>query len=327
METNPSWGGIFQSLFAVHQFLREKKCLDAVVCGIDEYSLGVALFAGKYTGVPVFCVTEDPPFTSRYSLPIIWSRKLERWFRQYITRTFLHLCAGIICFIEKDILNELNLENVAIYQFMNGASSQAFEWMKNNPGKKKDNSECVIGYVGTINKDQGIQDLLEIFAEAYRKSHNLRLQLIGPVDGDYSESHRAQINDLGLDWNIKTTGWLPYENMLEKLQECDICVYCSRPNEWSRFAQPLKVCEYLALRKPTVAWDYPGIRRMLDHGRFGILVPSGNKSAFADALIALTSPLARKPIESEIDIAVQGRWASDYWYGQVLNVLASARKG
>jgi glycosyltransferase involved in cell wall biosynthesis len=81
---------------------------------------------------------------------------------------------------------------------------------------------------------------------------------------------------LGLDSGVETTGWLPYERMLDKLQECDICVYCNPPTEWSKAAQPLKVCEYLALRKPTIAWDYPGTRRLLRNGRLGVLIPPGN---------------------------------------------------
>jgi glycosyltransferase involved in cell wall biosynthesis len=102
------------------------------------------------------------------------------------------------------------------------------------------------------------------------------------------------------------------------LQECDICVHCNPPTEWFRAAQPLKVCEYLALRKPTVAWDYPGARHLLDNGRLGILVPSGNKSAFTDALIHLVNPFERCTIEHEINVAIQGEWSSGYWYEEVL---------
>lgn len=151
---------------------------------------------------------------------------------------------------------------------------------------------------------------------------NLHLRLIGPINNNYSQCYQAKLHDLGLDSNVEITGWLPYEKMLEKLQECDICVHCNPPTEWFRAAQPLKICEYLALSKPTIAWDYPGIRRLLDGGRLGILVPSGNKTLFADELIRLIDPMVRRLIENRIHGAIQGQWSSDYWYGQVLDILA-----
>ena len=126
---------------------------------------------------------------------------------------------------------------------------------------------------------------------------------------------------MGLDSNAEITGWLPYEKMLDKLQECDICLYCNPPTEWFRSAQPLKVCEYLGLGKPTIAWDYPGVRRLLDGGRLGVLVPAGRKTLFADKLIHLTDPMVRRSIEKEIHDATQGQWSSEYWYGQVLDIL------
>ncbi|MDD1776879.1 MAG: glycosyltransferase [Candidatus Helarchaeota archaeon] len=327
IETNSDWWAIPRSFFAVWQFLRGYKGVDAVVCGIDEYSLSVGLFAGKLADAPVFCVVEDPPFTDRYCQQIGWRRKREKQIRRLVLKTLLNFCSGIFCFIEKGVLNEINLDNVEIHQLMNGVSSQALAWVRKRPGIEKEASEYVIGYVGAINKKQGIEDLLEIFAAARRKLPKLRLQLIGPLDDDYTRSYQAKISDLALDSSVRITGWLPYEKMLERLQECDICVYCNPATEWFRFAQPLKICEYLALEKPTIAWDYPGTRRMLNHGRYGILVPPGNKSAFVDALVSVADPTASRHMENEIHAALQGHWSSDYWYNHVLDILASAREG
>jgi glycosyltransferase involved in cell wall biosynthesis len=175
--------------------------------------------------------------------------------------------------------------------------------------------------VGAINERQGIGDLLEIFAAASKRVSGLRLRLIGSIENGYDQRYQEMCNELGLGSEIEITGWLPYERMLEKLNECDVCVHCNPPSDWFRAAQPLKVCEYLAARKPTVGWDYPGMRRLLDRGRLGILVPEGDKSAFVEALIHLSDPTKRRPIEQEIDQATQREWTSDYWYGQVLKIL------
>jgi glycosyltransferase involved in cell wall biosynthesis len=324
LETNPSWWEIPQNFFFVPKFVRGSDCPDLVICGIDEYSLSAGLLAGKTARVPVFCVIEDPPFTDRYCQPIAGGCKLEKQIRRFVVEILLQRCSGIFCFIEKDVLNNFNLRNVPLYQLMNGVSPQALDWVKNQAVREKRSSEILICYVGAINKKKGIDDLLEIFAEAQQKAANIRLRLIGPIDNDYAQRYKAKLHDLGLDSNVEITGWLPYEKMLEKLEECDICVYCNPPTEWFRSAQPLKVCEYLALSKPTIAWDYPGVRRLLDGGRLGILVPEGDKSAFVDALLSLTDPMMRSSIEKEIHGVIQGQWSSDYWYSQALDILAKA---
>jgi len=148
------------------------------------------------------------------------------------------------------------------------------------------------------------------------------------MDESYLPHYQKDLKDFGLQAAVEVTGWLPYERMLEKLQECHIGVYCNQPSEWVQVAQPLKICEYLALEKPIVAWNYSGVRRLLDGGRLGILVPSGDRTAFADALVCLADPGRRAPIEYEIRQAIRGRWASDYWYGQLLEqLILSAEKG
>jgi len=324
--TNSNWWAIPRSLFTVWQSLRGSKRPDVVACGIDEYSLIVGVFAGKLAGAPVFCVVEDPPFTDRYRREDGWRRKQEREIRCLVLQRLLNSCSGVFCFVEREALRELQLGNIPIYQMMNGVSSQALEWVARRAKGKNDTRECMIGHVGAVNWKQGIGDLLEIFAEAQGRLPHLRLRLIGPIAHDHIQEYQAKVSDWGLNSNVEVTGWLPYEKMLDKLLECDVGVYCNPPTEWFRVAQPLKICEYLALEKPIVAWDYPGTRRMLDHGRYGILVPPGDRSAFVNALISLTDPTARRLIENEIHFAIQGQWSSDYWYDQVLNILGAIKK-
>lgn len=321
LETNPTWWGMRESFLTILRFMKEGNRLDAVVCGIDEYSLTLGLFVSKTTHLPVFCFLEDPPFTERYNPPIGWFRRREKQFRQFLVGTLLPYCSGILCFIEEDILDKFRLSDVPIYQLMNGVSPQALEWVESHPTKSKGDLKCTIGYIGAVSRRQGIDDLLEIYAKALQKVPRLQLRLIGPIESDYAQSYQRRLHDLGLNSSVRLTGWLPYDKMLEQLQGCHICVCCNPPTEWFRSAQPLKVCEYLALSKPTVAWNYPGVSRLLDGGRLGILVPPDNKSAFSDALVSLTDPTVRCSFEEEIRAEIQGCWSSDYWYGQVLDVL------
>jgi glycosyltransferase involved in cell wall biosynthesis len=228
-------------------------------------------------------------------------------------------CTGIFCFIEKEVLREFDLKKSQIYQMMNSPSALAREWAQRQ--SKGMDGDYVVGFVGALTPAQGLDTLLEICSEARRRVPHLKLRLIGPLDPEYKHEYQMTVKRLGFDSVVELTGWLPYFKMLEKLNNCAVGVYFNPPTEWFRLAHPLKICEYLALAKPTVAWDYPGTRRMLDDGRFGVLVPPGEKSALIDALVSLGDVTVRKSIENEIHLAVEKRWSSNYWYGKVLEVI------
>jgi glycosyltransferase involved in cell wall biosynthesis len=294
---------------------------DVVVCGIDEHSLSLAVLMGKMAGIPVYAFAEDPPFTNRYNgFPSI-GRRAERELRRKIISMLLERCSGIFCFVEKEALKDFNIRGVPLHQMMNGPSAKALTWFEENPQMAANGGDFIVGLVGALCKEQGLDTLLEIIAEASKRIRGLKVRLIGPMDPDYGEVFYEKVRRLGLQSAIEVTGWLSYPIMLERLSGCSVGVYCNPDTDWYRVAQPLKICEYLALAKTVIAWDYPGTRRLLDQGRLGVLVPSGDVFAFADALVRLRDPTVRMAIEKEIRTATMHRWSATYWYGETLRIM------
>ncbi len=300
---------------------------DFIVCGVDEHSLSLAILVGKTAGVPVYAFAEDPPFTNRYSGTPSTGRRIERGLRRKIICTLLERSSGVFCFIEKDALRDFNICRVPVHQMMNGPSTEARTWFEESSHKGQTNGEPLVGLVGALSHDQGLDTLLEIIAGARERVKGLRLRLIGPMDPGYQKVFREQTIRLALDSSTEVTGWLPYPMMLERLQGCSFGLYCNPDTDWYRVAQPLKICEYLALEKPVIAWDYPGARRLLDHGRLGVLVPPGNLSAFIDAVVQMSDPGFRQAIVREIRKALKEHWSSEYWYQQVLKIATNTPQG
>jgi glycosyltransferase involved in cell wall biosynthesis len=311
-----------EKLWKILKMVAASTRLDAVVCGIDESSLILGVLFGILRKVRVFVLVEDPPFTGRYERFTGVVAKVEKRLRTRLLHHLLENCTGIFCFIEKDVLREFSLHKTQIFQMMNGASSLARDFAESLPIPLKTNGEYIVGLVGTLTPDQGLDTLLRIIAEVHHHIPHLRLRLIGPLNPGYKTDFHANLIRLELDSATEVTGWLPYTKMLEHLRGCTVGVYCNPPTDWFRIVHPLKVCEYLALGKATIAWDYPGVRRLLDGGRLGILVPPGNLSAFAEAVVSMGDPDHRCPIEKEISKAVQDHWASEYWYRYVLSVIS-----
>ena len=327
IEIDPRWQGLLKAIISTMRLIKKRNNFDIILCGVDEYSLCISLLVSTRTKTPVFSIVEDPPFTSRFEPPINSVLKIEKKVRKVLISKLLKKCSGIFCFIEKEVLKGIDVKNIKIYQLSNGAAPDGIEWKKGYSVVKSTEKKYIVGYIGEINMDQGVEDLLEIFAKARSKNEGMYLRLIGPVNKKYRRNFENNIAYWNLNNYVENTGWLPYEKMLEKLEECDVCVYCNKATDWFQAAHPLKICEYLALKKPIVAWDYPGIRRMLDNGKYGILIPSGEKETFTKHLINMGNPMNRKALEEEISKAIQGRLSSDYWYNHIFRILEKTRDG
>ncbi len=320
-ETPPTCRGWFKTAHDIVGLRNDSVKAGFVICGIDEYSLTLGFFASAVLHLQLFCIVEDPPFTGRYETAHLLFRSMEKWARTALLRLLLPRCRRIFCFIEKEALREYRLPDSRLCQMMNAASSRALHWAQNCARKGNPGSRPIVGFIGAIQPAQGIDMLLEIFSRARMLVPDLRLRLIGPMDARFFPDFQSSLRNLGIGHAVEVTGWLPYEKMLEKMEECYTGVYCNPPSEWYLHAQPLKVCEYLALGKPTVAWDYPGTRRLLDHGRLGLLVSPGDKQAFASALASLADKSKYEEIAAQIDVSLTNEWKSSYWHKKVLESI------
>lgn len=317
-EIEPTWRGWPHAMKLIFRFFDKHRKPDFILCGVDEFSLSLGIAAGIRSGSPVFSVIEDPPFTARYKSTDSRWRKLEKRFRVLMLKLLISRCKGIFCFIEQDVLNEFRPFKTGIFQMMNGVSSRALEIGK-AVRPRQDEYDLIVGFIGAVDLSQGIDVLIKIFIQARKRLPDLRLRLIGPVSADYAPLLDAELQRSQLQGAVEITGWLPYEKMMEKLRDCFVGVYCNPSTDWYIHAQPLKICEYLGLSKPSVAWDYPGVRRLLDGGRLGILVPAGNIEAFSDGLVQLADLSIRKQKVTEIQTSVAERWSSDFWYQSLID--------
>jgi glycosyltransferase involved in cell wall biosynthesis len=321
LEVHSGLLGWFESILKIVALKKDDIKSGLVMCGIDEHSLSLGLLASRILRLRLFCVVQDPPFTSRYDQQRSRLRLWEKRIRTALLRRLLLCCHGIFCFIEKDILREFHPPEDRIHQMMNGASFRALEWAQSRPGMQIADRNPIIAFIGAIHPVQGIEALLDIFSRARQSHPDLKLRLIGPMDPSYAPEFESCLRRLGIVSAVEVTGWLPYERMLGMLEECYAGVYCNPPSEWFLCAQPLKICEYLALGKPAVAWDYPGTRRLLNHGRLGMLIPSGDRAAFANALASLAGGPQCGQFASKIKSALENGWDSREWHHRVLKEI------
>lgn len=136
-------------------------------------------------------------------------------------------------------------------------SGPKLERLKIQPPKEelKGGRKYMVGYLGVIGKQEGIQYLLE--AAKYIREKMKRDDICyGIVGGGTSlEELKALSVQMGIDDIVTFTGRAPDDMMLDYLNTADICVNPDEYNPMNDKSTMNKVLEYMALGKPIVQFD------------------------------------------------------------------------
>ncbi|NOZ64369.1 MAG: glycosyltransferase family 4 protein [Caldiserica bacterium] len=163
----------------------------------------------------------------------------------------------------------------------------------------KKGRKYMIGYLGVINPQDGVQQLIEAieFLVKQRKFTNFILYLIG--DGDAREDLEKMVEARGLKSFVHFTGWVSsYRTLRKYLSTCDICVDSMPANSYSNLSTLNKILEYMAVGKPVVCFDLKMSRELLASA--GLFASSNNPVDLADKIEwLLKNARRRKGMEEE----------------------------
>lgn len=140
----------------------------------------------------------------------------------------------------------------------------------------------MVGYLGVIGQQEGIEHLLEAARLIQQRENNVFWGIIG--GGPHLPVMKELAHSMGLDSCVEFTGRVPDSQMLEYLNTADVCVNCDTYNSMNDKSTMNKVLEYMALAKPIVQFD-------LTEGRYS----AGESSLYAKRNDA--ADLAEKVLE------------------------------
>lgn len=136
----------------------------------------------------------------------------------------------------------------------------------------------VYGYVGRINSDKGINELIEAFESIQSPRGNRYLILIGMLDAANPVRedvlHRAQDNE-----HIVFTGNVPKDEVYRHMAMFDVLTH---PTYREGFGKVLQ--EAMGMRLPIITTNVPGPCEVVEDGISGILVTVKDTAALASAM-------------------------------------------
>jgi glycosyltransferase involved in cell wall biosynthesis len=144
-----------------------------------------------------------------------------------------------------------------------------------------------LAYLGAIASQDGVDGVANVLASLRDRTPSVRASLTVIGDGDARPAleaalERQQVADL-----VEIVGWVPSERVPYLLQEADVCVDPAPSTSLNDCSTMIKLAEYLALGKPTVAYDLRETRYTIAGA--GILAPPHDVDAFADAIARLAA--------------------------------------
>lgn len=140
-------------------------------------------------------------------------------------------------------------------------------------------------YVGRLEANKGVRELLAIFGRLERKFDGLSLVLAG--DGPLRRSICVEAGRHGWEERVQCLGALPPERLRQELRRADLFVF---PSHYESFG--IAVLEALAVGVPVVCTDLPALREAA--GEAARFIPAGDGAGWAEAVVTLLTDVEER---------------------------------
>lgn len=138
--------------------------------------------------------------------------------------------------------------------------------------KWKNGRKHLVGYVGVMGDQEGIDLLLESIAHLVKTKGREDIQFVLVGGGPSLDKLKETSAEMGLSDYVTFTGRAPDQDLFEVLSTSDVCVNPDRVTPMNDKSTMNKILEYMAFSKPIVQYD-------VTEGRYS----AGTSSLYADA--------------------------------------------
>ena len=142
-------------------------------------------------------------------------------------------------------------------------------------------TDFLFTFVGRINADKGVNELIEAFKIIETKYDNVKLLLLGMIDSV------NPINEDNMEWaktsnDVIVPGPVHKDLVCQYLAASDILVHPTYREGFGKIIQ-----EAMAMKLPVITTDIPGPSEVIEENISGILVPKADSKALSDAMCRL----------------------------------------
>lgn len=248
---------------------------------LDVSPLAVSRMMGVPTILEVNCLfaskahqNMDPVFFTRVT------RIIEKWAFSLADKVL------VVSSPLRQQLIDMGVPKEKILLQPNGADPLKFNPESFDPKEMRDkfdlHGKVVVGWTGILRKWHDLGLLVEVIEGVKNIYPDVRLLLIG--DGPERTSLERLAKHKGVENEVIFVGRVPHGDIPLYLSVIDIAV---ASGDLSNYASPMKILEYMAMRKPVLAPRMKNIEDILSDKEDGLLFTPGDSKEFKEKLLQL----------------------------------------
>jgi glycosyltransferase involved in cell wall biosynthesis len=254
------------------------------------FSFG-GLLAATHAGVPTILEVNTPYAIAQHGFERLYFERLARAIELRVFRG----AAAIVTVSSalRDVLHQTGVPVEKITVMPNAINAARFASGDGEAVRARHglNGRVVVGFVGSMRAWHGLDLLVAVIPEVVRTNPGCHFLIVGA--GELHDQVRRQIESGPERASVTFTGVVPHERIPDYIAAMDIPLM---PNS-NFYGSPMKVFEYMALGKPTIAPRLGPLEDVIEDGENGILVEPGSAAALRDAILRLASdPRGRERI-------------------------------
>ena len=280
---------------------------DAIYERSNLFMVSGALLA-PCLGVKRITEVNAPYFQERSRHGGITLKRIARW-----TEDFSWLSADAVIPVTQvlaEIVQASGVPPCRIHVMCNGVDVDLFGIAPRGQDLKEQLgwNDCVtLGFTGFVREWNGLEPVVDLLAAPGNEA--LALLVVG--DGPAREPLEARAERMGVAARVHFTGLVPRGEIPRCVAAFDIALQPAA----NPYASPLKLFEYMALKRAIVAPDQSNIREVLNHEDNALLFRSDESRALASAVLRLVrDPALRDRLAERALATVRERdmtWASN----------------
>lgn len=179
------------------------------------------------------------------------------------------------------------LSGAAVHCIYHGLSADFTRLLKEQTGPLPRNGHLRMISVGRLVAKKGFDLFVEACAILNRRGISFETVIVGE-EGEHAQEIRRLIAALGLEQNVRLAGPMSQARLFEEYRRATIfCLPCRVLDNGDRDGIPNVLVEAMACGLPVVTTGISGIPEVVKDGINGLLVPTENPEALADALIRI----------------------------------------
>ncbi|MBR2024069.1 MAG: glycosyltransferase family 4 protein [Clostridia bacterium] len=171
----------------------------------------------------------------------------------------------------------------------------------------------VYGFVGRVNRDKGINELVKAYFLVQQEDKNAYLMLIGDKEESNPVLPETEMR-IREDEKIVATGNVPGDEVYTYMSAFDVLVHPTYREGYGKVLQ-----EAMGMRLPIITTDVIGPKEVVENGEYGMLVPVKDAESLATAMQMMANDE-----ELRKTLAQKGRARAEKYYDRPImtgNVL------